>query len=135
MPPIKILLTYALTLAVFLVIDLAWLGVLAKDFYQRQLAAHFAERVNWPAAILFYLLFVAGVMIFVILPAVDHQSLAYAAGFGVLFGLVTYGTYDLTNLATVRNWPLKMVIVDLCWGMFLTGAVAAAGYMIARQVS
>ena len=130
----RIVLLFVLTLLVFLIVDLLWLGVVARDFYNRQLAAFFAERVNWPAALIFYFLFVFGVMIFVIMPAVKSQSLIFAMGYGVLFGLVTYGTYDLTNLATLRDWPLKLVIVDLCWGMILSGIVASTGYLIARRL-
>jgi uncharacterized membrane protein len=122
-----------LHLAAVFVVSL-WLGVVAKDFYKQQLADYFAERVNWTAAIVFYLMFVAGVMTFVVVPAVTRQSLAYAAGYGLLFGLFTYGTYDLTNLATLRNWPLKLLIVDICWGMFLSTAVASASYLIARRL-
>lgn len=134
MPVLKILLLFVLTFMVFLIVDLLWLGVIAKGFYERQMAAFFAERVNWWAAILFYIIFIAGIMIFVIMPSVNRNSLSFAVIYGVLFGLVTYGTYDLTNLATLRNWPLKLVIVDLCWGMVLTGIVSTSGYIIARRL-
>ena len=131
---LKLVVVFAASLAAFLVIDLLWLGVVARDFYRQQLEAFFAERVNWTAAFVFYALFIAGVMIFVILPAAQRQSAGFAIGYGVLFGLLTYGTYDLTNLATLRNWPLKLVIVDMCWGMALTGTTAYIGYLVAHRL-
>ena len=91
-----------------------------------------AEQVNWPAAMTFYLLFIAGILIFAILPAVEKDSLNHALLYGVLFGFFTYATYDLTNLATLKDWPIKVVIIDIIWGMVLTGSVATAGFYILR---
>lgn len=124
--------TYLIAFSVFLIIDLLWLGVIAKSFYMQHLAPFFAERVNWPAAFIFYLLFVGGILIFAVLPAIEKQSLSRAIVYGALFGFFTYATYDLTNLATLRNWPLAIVLVDIPWGTFLCAAVAAAGYFAAK---
>ena len=124
--------TYLISFSVFLVIDLLWLGVIAKSFYFRRLEPFFAEKINWPAAFIFYLLFVAGVLIFAVMPAVEKQSLQRAVVYGALFGFFTYATYDLTNLATLRDWPISIVVVDILWGSFLCAAVAAAGYLAAR---
>lgn len=109
---------------VFLVIDLAWLGFVARHFYKDQLGALMSPKPNWVAAIIFYLLFVAGLVFFVIQPSVEKADIAHALLTGAFFGLVTYATYDLTNLATLRNWPLKMTLVDLLWGTVLGALVA-----------
>jgi uncharacterized membrane protein len=91
-------------------------------------------KVNWAAAILFYLLFLAGLVVFVIAPAVEKDSWERALLFGVLFGLVTYATYDLTNLATLKDWPLALTIVDLTWGTALAGSVSVGTYLIASKI-
>ena len=127
-----ILKTYLIAFSVFLVIDLLWLGVIAKSFYFRLLEPFFAEKINWLAAFIFYILFVAGILIFAIFPALEKQSLQRAVVYGALFGFFTYATYDLTNLSTLRNWPVIIVIVDILWGTVLCAAVATAGYLAAR---
>ena len=91
-----------------------------------------ADPVNWAAAIVFYLLFLAGIVFSVTLPAARAGSLARALATGAFFGLVAYATYDLTNLATLKGWPIGVTVVDICWGMVLTASVAAAGYAVAR---
>jgi uncharacterized membrane protein len=132
LPLPKLFMAYGLTFLVFLAIDLVWLGFVAKDLYRRQLGTLLSEQVNWAAAIIFYLLFVAGVFIFSILPAIEKQSLQHAIVLGVLFGFFTYATYDLTNLATLKGWPLKIVFIDIIWGMVLTGTVSTAGFFIVK---
>lgn len=104
--------TYLVAFLVFLVVDLLWLGVIAKSFYSRHLEPFFAEKIKWPATFIFYLLFVAGILIFAVMPAVEKQSLQRAMVYGALFGFFTYATYDLANLATLRNWPVIIVVVD-----------------------
>lgn len=128
----SLLKTYLIAFSVFLVIDLLWLGVVAKSFYFRHLEPFFAEKINWPAAFIFYILFVAGILIFAVMPALERQSLSRAVVYGALFGFFTYATYDLTNLATLRNWPIIIVIVDMLWGTVLCAVVATAGYLAAR---
>jgi len=86
--------------------------------------------VKWPVAILFYLLFVLGLVVFVIVPAVEQSSFVYALGYGGFFGFITYATYDLTNLATLKDWPVAVTIVDLVWGTFLGAIVSSATYAI-----
>ena len=88
--------------------------------------------VNWPAAILFYLLFIGGIIFFAVRPALAETSIVKAIFYGVLFGLMTYATYDLTNLATLKDWPLTVTLVDLLWGMVLSGSVSAIGYLAGR---
>jgi uncharacterized membrane protein len=131
MPFKKLLLLYGLTVPVFFAVDMAWLGLVAKTFYRRHIGHLMAEKVIWPAAVLFYFLFIAGILIFAVLPAVEKGSFGKAVLLGALFGLFTYATYDLTNLATLKDWPLIVTAADICWGMVLTGTVSGAGYGIA----
>lgn len=134
MPISKFILAYLLTSLVFFAIDMVWLGLIAKGLYQRMLGPLLAEQVNWTAALVFYFLFIGGIFIFAILPAVEKESWRHALLYGALFGFFTYATYDLTNLATLKNWPLPLVFVDIAWGMVLTGSVAIAGYFITLNV-
>ena len=135
MTPYKLILSYFLTSLVFFAVDMLWLGLLAKDFYRKHLGGFLSDRVNWTAAIIFYLIFIVGIFVFVILPAVEKSSLLKAIGLGAFFGFITYATYDLTNLATLKNWPLTIVIVDMAWGAVLTAIVSAAGYGIVKWLN
>jgi uncharacterized membrane protein len=135
MPITKLIISYLLTTAVFFAIDMAWLGFIAKNLYRKYLGSFLSDTVNWTAAIIFYLLFIIGIFYFAILPAVEKNSLAKAILSGALFGFFTYATYDLTNLATLKNWPLPIVFIDIAWGAVLTGLVSTAGYFIVKWVS
>lgn len=126
--------SYLLTTLVFFAIDIVWLGLIAKGIYAKYLAGFLAPQVNWAAAIVFYLLFIIGIFIFAIVPAVEKGSLQTAILYGALFGFFTYATYDLTNLATLKDWPLPIVFIDIAWGVVLTAAVSTAGYLITRWV-
>jgi uncharacterized membrane protein len=121
---------YVFSLVGFLVIDMIWLGVVARGFYRRHLGFLLADQVNWWAAIAFYLLFVAGVLVFAVAPGLQAQSLARTLLLGGFFGLVTYATYDLTNMATVKSWPWVVTVVDMVWGTVLAAAVSAIGYLV-----
>ncbi len=123
---------YGLTVPLFFVIDLIWLGVVAKSFYQKNLKYILSPNVNWTAAIIFYLIYIAGILIFAVLPAVAKDSLRHAAVWGALFGFFTYATYDLTNLALLKDWPIIIVIVDILWGVVLCSAVATLSFFIAK---
>ena len=123
---------YALTVPVFFIIDLIWLGVVAKGFYQKNLKYILSPNVNWTAAIIFYLMYIAGILIFAVVPGVAKDSLRHAALWGALFGFFTYATYDLTNLALLKDWPLNIVIVDIIWGMVLCTIVATLSFYIAK---
>lgn len=90
--------------------------------------------IGWYAAIIFYLLFIIGLITFVILPAIEKHSWSHALLFGALFGLITYATYDLTNLATLKEWPVVVTIVDLVWGMVLSASVSLVTYLIATKI-
>jgi len=128
----RYLAVYLLTFAGFLVIDLLWLGILARDFYARQLGTMMRQDVNWGAAFLFYGIYVAGVLILAVWPAFEAESLARAAALGAVLGLVAYAAYDLTSLAVMEGFPTGMVPVDMIWGTVLTGATASVGYAAAR---
>jgi uncharacterized membrane protein len=134
MPFGKAALLYALTVPVFFAIDMVWLGLIAKPFYAKHLGHLMAAKVRWTPALLFYLLYIAGILFFAVLPALDKGSLGRAVLSGALLGLLAYATYDLTNLATLRDWPLLVTIIDLVWGMVLTGCVSAAGYLLAGKI-
>ena len=125
---------YAIALPVFFAIDMVWLGLVAKNFYRDQIGVLMKDDINWTAAIVFYLLFIAGLVLFVIGPAIEKNSWLHALLFGALFGFISYATYDLTNLATLKDWPLLVTIVDLAWGAVLAASVSTVTYFIARKI-
>jgi uncharacterized membrane protein len=124
---------YLITLPIFFAIDMIWLGFIAKDFYRENLGQLLSPNINWTAAIIFYLLFIGGLVVFVISPAVEKNSFVHALIYGALFGLITYATYDLTNLATLKDWSLTVTIVDLIWGMVLSASVSTISYFISNK--
>lgn len=127
-------LLWLVTIPVFFLIDLVWLGVVARGFYASQIGPLLADPIVWWAAILFYLLSIAGIILFAVAPAIDAGSWRKALGPGAAFGFFTYMTYDLTNLATLRGWPLTLVVVDIAWGTVLCGTVATLSYLIGTRV-
>lgn len=125
---------YLIALTVFFAIDMVWLVLVAKKFYQEQIGFLMKPDINWFAAIIFYLLFIAGLVTFVISPAIEKHSWVHALLFGALFGLITYATYDLTNLATLKNWPILVTIVDLIWGTVLSASISVITYLIFNKI-
>lgn len=123
---------YFISLGVFLVIDMIWLALIAKSLYSKYLGYLMTPKVNLLAAFLFYMLFIVGLMVFVISPALAKESWQSALLMGMFFGLITYATYDLTNLATVKDWPVLITIIDLVWGSVVSGATALISYLILR---
>jgi uncharacterized membrane protein len=121
---------YFLTLVIFLGIDAVWLGLVAPKFYRSQIGHLMAEKANLPAALVFYLLFI-GVLVYFVVSSGASMPMREVILRGALFGLVTYATYDLTNLATLRDWPVLLTIVDLMWGTFLTAATSAVAVWLA----
>lgn len=121
---------YLISVPVFFAIDMLWLGLVAQKFYQSQIG-YLLGPVNWPVAIAFYLIFLVGLLIFVIAPAIESRSMMHAIVFGALFGFFTYATYDLTNWATIRDWPMLVSLVDMVWGTVLSASVATLTYWIA----
>ena len=130
----KYVVAYAGAAMSFLVFDLLWLGLVAKNFYREHLGHLLADQVNVAAAVGFYFLYIGGIVIFAIAPAFASGHWRTAALFGALFGFFAYATYDLTNLATIRNWPVAVTVVDLAWGTLVTGVVATLGYLMAKQL-
>jgi uncharacterized membrane protein len=126
---------YFISIPIFFAVDMVWLGLIAKNFYRQQIGFLLKPNVNWYAAILFYFLFLAGLVFFVIEPAMKNQSLSEAILRGAFFGLVTYATYDLTNLAVTKDWPLLVTVVDMAWGTALAATVATLTYIIAQKIA
>jgi uncharacterized membrane protein len=124
---------FFVALASFFAIDMVWLVLVAKKFYQKHIGFLMRPDINWIAAIIFYLMFIAGLVIFVISPAVEKHSWIHALLYGALFGLITYATYDLTNLATMKDWPVIVTIVDLIWGMVVSALVSVITYFIVAK--
>ena len=131
----SIIFSYLLTFLVFLIVDMLWLGVIAKSIYQKYLGGFLSDNVNWTAAFIFYFIFVLGISIFAIYPSVDKNSVNNAILMGALFGFFTYATYDLTNLATLKDWPLSIVFIDIIWGSFLSAFVSFSGFYIVKWLT
>ena len=115
---------YVISVPIFFLIDMLWLGVIARPFYQSRLG-HLMGEVNWTVAIIFYLIFLVGLTYFAIYPSATKGTIASGLILGGLFGFFTYATYDLTNLATIRDWPLSVAVVDIIWGTILGATVTA----------
>lgn len=121
---------YLVSFIVFFAIDLIWLGVIAKNLYREQIGFLMADEIRWGAALLFYCLYLIGLVFFAVLPAFQQNDWSRALLNGALFGLICYATYDLTNLATLKGWPIKIVVYDLIWGTFISAATALIAYGI-----
>ena len=133
--PLKHYLTaYLASLTTFLALDAAWLGYIAIDFYRAQLGDLLLEDANMGIALLFYLFYVVGVVIFAIKPAIEKNCLKTAIILGGLLGLLAYGTYDMTNMATLKDWPVKMSLLDMVWGAFITSMSATVGYVVTNKL-
>jgi len=126
---------YLATLAAFLAIDLLWLGVVGRGLYQKHLGFLLSPKPNWAAAFAFYLLFIVGVLVFAVVPGLQAGSPGKALLLGALFGLISYATYDLTNLATVKDWPLPITIIDMVWGVVLSSTVTWISFQFGRWLS
>ncbi|WP_249690746.1 DUF2177 family protein [Stappia sp. WLB 29] len=124
---------YGATALIFLALDYVWLAHVAGSFYRERLAGLMAEQVNFTVAGVFYLVYVIGIVIFAVAPALRSGNWQDAALYGCLFGFFAYATYDFTNLATLRDWPVAVTVVDVAWGTFVTGFSATVGYVIARN--
>ncbi len=125
---------YLVTLGAFTLIDIVWLGLVANSFYRQHLGFLMAPDPNWLVAIAFYLLFIVGILVFVVTPGLQSGTLKSTLARAALFGLVTYATYDLTNQATLKDWPAIITIVDLIWGTVLTTAVSYVGFLAGRRL-
>lgn len=125
---------FLVSLATFFALDLLWLGVVAKGFYREQMASLLRPDVQWLPAVAFYLIFVAALVVFVTQPALERQSVGRAALYGAFFGLATYAAFDLTSLALLRDFPVRVAVVDLIWGATLSATVATVGFLAGRMM-
>ncbi|MGB5363231.1 MAG: DUF2177 family protein [Aureibaculum sp.] len=129
----KTLTIYFITTIIFFAIDMVWLGFIAKSFYREKLGFILSPDVNWYAAVIFYLIYIGGILYFAVLPAMRDESWQTALIQGAVLGFLCYATYDLTNMATIKNWPLTVVLVDIVWGIVLTGSCALISYLVAMK--
>lgn len=123
---------YIVAFVVFLAIDAVWLGFIAKNIYNKELGFILSPNPNLLAAAVFYLIFIGGLVYFVIHPGLANKDISQVLISGLVFGVVTYATYDLTNMATIANWPLKITIIDMIWGGFLATSVSYITYIILK---
>lgn len=126
---------YGITLVIFLILDSFWLSIISPGLYQQQIGHLLATQVNWAAAVLFYLLFIAGLVVFAVKPSLQQDSWKSALRTGAFFGLVCYATYDLTNHATMRDWPLMITAIDLLWGTFICGITTTISFFTIKKLS
>ncbi len=126
----QIAIAYPVTAVVFLALDAAWLTTMADRLYRPALGHLMLDRFELAPAIAFYLVYVAGVVVFAVRPGLERRRWTTALGLGALLGFVAYATYDLTNQATLRDWPWRVTLADLCWGTLVTGVAAAVGCRI-----
>lgn len=131
--PLQLAIAYGAALSVFLAVDALWLGVLMRPVYAAALASLLAEQPRWTPAVLFYLLYMLGLLVFAILPGLRARRGRTAAALGALLGLVAYGTYDLSNYATLQAWPAALTVIDIAWGAVLSSLAATAGYLAASR--
>lgn len=125
---------YLVAVPIFFLIDIIWLGFIAKGIYKKYMGHLLAETTNWPVAVLFYLLFIVGIVIFALVPAIQNNSWSQALVLGSLFGFFTYMTFDLTGLAVLKDWSWQIAIIDMIWGMMLTGSVSIITFFICKNL-
>ncbi|MBS1594187.1 MAG: DUF2177 family protein [Bacteroidetes bacterium] len=130
----KLLWVYLIATAIFFAIDMVWIGFVARSFYKEKLGYLLAEQPRWAAAIIFYLIYIGGILFFAVVPALREQVWTTALVNGAVLGLLCYATYDLTNLATIARFPVVVVIVDILWGIFLTAAVSTITFLIGSRI-
>jgi len=118
--------------AAFFTVDLLWLGVVARDFYRRDLGHLMAPEIRWGAALLFYFIFILGIVVFAVLPALESGDWFRAILLGGFVGVVGYAAFDLTCLALFKDFPVRIVVVDMIWGTVLSALTATAGFAVGR---
>ncbi len=131
---LKYTLLYVITFVIFLVIDLIWLNLIAKNLYQKEIGSLLLKNPNLFPALLFYLLFIFALLILILIPGIESGSLGKTLIFAAIFGLTTYATYDLTNLATLDGWNLKITVIDLIWGTSVSTLTTFLGYLIGSKI-
>jgi uncharacterized membrane protein len=125
---------YILAFLVFILIDSIWLGLIAKKLYKKQIGFLMKENFDMKVALIFYLVFIVGLVFFVLNNAIINQSWQYALFAGMFYGFITYATYDITNLATIKDWPVMLTVIDIIWGSLLCGTTSIITYLIAVNI-
>ena len=131
----QIFLLYFITLAIFVALDAVWIWAISRRLYRSYMEGLLRARFNLFPAIIFYLMYIAGVMIFVVVPAFNNTSLGQAMGTGILFGLFSFGTYSLTNLAIIRDWSPLVAMIDMIEGMFITGVACSVAFYLSQVIT
>ncbi len=131
---LKYVYLYLIALGIFLIIDLIWLNLIAKNLYQKEIGSLLLKNPNLIPALIFYLLFIVALLILVLIPGINSYTLTKTLLLGAVFGFITYATYDLTNLATLDGWSIKMTIIDLIWGASVTTLITFLGYIIGSKI-
>jgi uncharacterized membrane protein len=134
MPAFQFLKLYAATAAVFFALDLIWLSVVAKGFYKAQMGHLMRADVQWVPAVLFYVIYVAAIIVLCVKPGLERASMGRAVAMGAIFGLAAYAAFDLTSLALLKDFPKTVALVDLAWGTLVTASVSGASYAIGRAM-
>ena len=119
---------FLVSFATFLLLDALWLGLIARSFYAKHLSLYLTDNVLWSSAFIFYVIFNVGLLVFVILPSIEKNSYQSLVLYSLLYGLVTFATYDLTNLATIKDWPIIVSLIDIMYGMFVALVSASAAF-------
>ncbi|MES0880760.1 DUF2177 family protein [Roseibium sp. SCP14] len=132
---IQLAAAYFFTAVVFLAVDYVWLSQVATRFYFDRIGHLLMDKPNMAAAGVFYVIYIVGIVFFAVAPALKAESLVIAVVYGAMFGFFTYATYDVTNFATLRDWPVIVTIVDVAWGTTLSAVSACGGYIFARMVA
>lgn len=133
--PTHMFMLYGITAVAFLFIDIIWIGVFAKGFYAQHIGGMLGERVNWAAALVFYAIYIGGILVFVLIPALRNGSGAsHVMVMGLLLGLFAYSTFDLSALALFKDWPAIVAVVDIVWGSFLTASTAGISHVIFQRL-
>jgi uncharacterized membrane protein len=125
---------YVAALAAFVIADMVWLGTMVSRIYRPALGDMLAAAVNFPPALVFYLIYPIGLVIFAVLPGLKSGSVIHAVTYGALFGFFTYATYDLSNYATLRNWTLQVTVIDIAWGTILGAFAATCSYLAVKLI-
>ena len=126
------IIAYLAAAVTFFAFDFVWLFLAVNKIYRPLMGTLLRDSPNLPVAAAFYLVYVVGLVVFAVLPAANSGNWLMAVGLGALLGLVAYGTYDFTNLSTIRDWPVLVSVVDLCWGIFVSAAAALVGFLVVR---
>lgn len=124
---------YLICLFVFCAIDFLWVGIIAKHWYAKELGNLLVDSINWVPVIGFYLLYASAILVFAVQPSLKLGSWEYAVFYGAFLGLISYAAYDLTNLATLKNWPVLLAICDMLWGAFVTGITSLILFNLQRH--